>query len=98
MSGLPSPSQSAAVAIPPPLPPDTEVEPAGRIIGDFARFVFGPRTFVKMLIWKRVGFRPPLPSEPRNCVNAAGTTTSMRVLVALRGRARTLFPSVAREK
>src|SRR4051794_17304335 len=64
-----------------------------KTIGDRDFFVAGPSTFVKTATWKRVSW--PL---TRNLPTAAGTTTSMRVLVALRGRTRTLLPSVAREK
>src|SRR5690349_1331133 len=51
-----------------------------------------------MLIWKRVGVRAPLASEPRKRSRATGTTTSRRVFDALRGRTRTVLPSLAREK
>src|SRR4051794_35898225 len=71
----------------------TGADPAGRTIGERDFFVAGPRTFVKTAIWKRVAW-----PFTRNVVTTAGTTTSMRVFVALRGRTRTLLPSVAREK
>src|SRR3954447_10135854 len=71
----------------------TGADPAGRTIGERDFFVAGPRTFVKTAIWKRVAW-----PFTRNFVTTAGTTTSMRDFVALRGRTRTLLPSLAREK
>jgi hypothetical protein len=85
--GVPSPSQSAAVAAGgsapgPPGAPMIGAVPAGRMIGERDLAVYLPRSLVKIASRKRVAFLPPVPLLARNFVIAEGTTTSRRVFVA----------------